>query len=285
MKRMSFRGCPLGVVLLWCCGVAALGQGAARSYVGFDRNVYPGDAALLALRRHFDFAGFWITNPPGASRNTWAGRRAALLAQGFGFLVLANGRMDSQIKVATRRAGTTAAALGGQDGTAAVAAAKREGFPTNTVIFLDQEEGGRLLPEQADYLFAWTEAVAAAGFRAGVYGSGQPVGDGPGLTITTAQDITQQVAARHLHPIILWVYQDACPPANGCLLTPPALAKSGTPGAELWQYAQSPRRRANTAACAKTYAADGNCYAPDAALAGVQIDLTVADSPDPSRGR
>jgi hypothetical protein len=252
-----------------------------KTYIGFDRNLYPGDAALPALRRHFDFTSFWLTNPPGATHNTWTGKRATLAGQGFGFLVLANGRTESQIKSAH----STPAELGKKDATAAAASAQREGFPPHTLIFLDQEEGGRLTAEQSGYLFAWTETLAASGFRPGAYVSGQPVPDGPGQTITTAQDIQGQVAARHLHPIALWVYQDTCPPSNGCAFTPPPLASSGTPTAEVWQYAQSPRRRANTAACAKTYAPDNNCYAPDPALGNLILDLNVAATPDPSSGR
>jgi len=257
----------------------------AQSFVGFDRNDYPGDAALPALRKHFDFVGYWLTNPPGERHNSWAGKRAALAEEGFGFLVLANGRTDAEIKAAKR----PAAALGNQDAAAAVAAATREHFPQNTTIFLDQEEGGRLLPEQAAYLFAWTEAVAASGFQPGVYGSGQPVNEGRGQSITTALDIEQQVAehgaGQHLHSIVIWAYQDACPPSNGCTLKPPPLASSGTPNAEVWQYAQSPRRRSSTLACAKTYSSDGNCYVNDPALTGIQLDLSVAASSDPSHGR
>ena len=51
----------------------------AASYAGFDRNVYPGDAALPELRKHFDFVGYWLTDPPGESKNTWVGKRGILL--------------------------------------------------------------------------------------------------------------------------------------------------------------------------------------------------------------
>jgi hypothetical protein len=252
---------------------------AARGYVGFDRNEYPGDAALPGLRKNFSFAGYWLTVPPGAHSNGWVGKRDALLQQGFGFLVLANGKLDRQIKASSLKP----AALGQKDAAAAVAAAIREHFPPHTLIFLDQEEGGRLLPEQMAYLLGWTEAVTNAGFRTGVYTSGQAVPDGPGKTITTAQDIRQHVASQHLHEVAMWVYQDACPPAPGCTLQPPPLNGSGTPDAIVWQYAQSPRRPATTAACAKTYAADGNCYADLSKK--LLLDLNVAATADPSGGR
>ncbi len=249
------------------------------SFLGFDRNDYPGDAALPALRRQFSFVGFWLNPPPGETADSWLGRRETLRRAGFGFVVLWNGRLDR----ALLHAGVAPERLGGQDAAAAVAAATREGFPARTVLFLDQEEGGRLLPEQAAYLLAWTEAVAAAGLVPGVYASGQPVTDGPGQTITTAQDITARVRAGHLHPVALWVAQDACPPAPGCVFRAPSPSASGTPDALVWQFAQSPRRPAITRACARTYAADGAC-AP-AGMPALFLDLNTAGSPDPSLGR
>lgn len=253
-----------------------------QSHVGFDSNDYPGDAALPALRKHFAFVGYWLTNPPGAHQNSWVGKRDALLRNGFGFLVLANGKTDAEIK-RSKRAGITPAALGKKDAATAIAAAQREHFPAHAILFLDQEEGGRLDDHQSGYLLAWTEAVAHSDYLPGVYASGQPVDDAPGKTITTIQNIREMVAAQHLHRIAFWVYQDACPPANGCTMNPPPLDSSGTPDVIAWQYAQSPRRKAITAACSKTYAADGNCYAPD--LPAIMLDLTVASSSDPSHGR
>src|ERR1700692_4681382 len=63
--------------------------------IGFDSNDYPGEDALPALRRHFAFAGYWLTNPPGEHQNGWVGKRDALLKNDLGFLVLANGKFDA----------------------------------------------------------------------------------------------------------------------------------------------------------------------------------------------
>jgi hypothetical protein len=252
------------------------------TYVGFDNNEYPGDAALPVLHRHLAFAGYWLNNPPGEGHNSWQGKREVLLRNGFGFMVLANGRLESEIKK-SKRTGVTPAALGAKDAADAIAAAKREHFPTHTIIFLDQEEGGRLTADQSAYLLAWTEGVAHSGYLPGAYASGQPVNDAPGKTITTVQDIREQVAAKHLHEIAMWVYQDACPPANGCTMQPPPLSASGTSDVTAWQYAQSPRRKEITASCSKTYASDGNCFAPE--LPKFTLDLSVSSSADPSNGR
>jgi hypothetical protein len=259
------------------------------AYLGFDANEYPGDALLPALRKQFDFTGYWLNTPPGATHNPWAGKRELLTHYGFGFLVLWNGRLDREI-LRTAKLGKPPATFGQQDAAAAIAAAQREHFPAGTILFLDQEEGGVMLPEQAAYLLAWTEAVARSAYRPGVYASGQPVPNGKGpdgkpATITTIEDIRARVAAGHLHEIAFWVAQDACPPAPGCVTQPPSLDLSGTPNAIAWQYAQSPRRKSYTAACGKTYNRDGSCYAPGAGLGAYQIDLSSAFSADPSRGR
>src|SRR5580704_5073266 len=84
---------------------------ATQNPIGFDSNDYPGDAALPALRKHFAFAGYWLTNPPGERHNSWVGKRDALLRNDFGFLVLANGKTDAEISRA-KRTGTAPAALG-----------------------------------------------------------------------------------------------------------------------------------------------------------------------------
>lgn len=263
---------------------------APRSYIGFDANDYPGDALLPALRKQFSFTGYWLTNPPLTHSNAWVGKRDILVKNGFGFLVVANGRLDKEI-LRAQKSGRSPAALAKTDAAVAVAAAQREGFPAGTIIFLDQEEGGRLLGEQATYLLAWTEAVAATAYHPGVYASGKPVPDGKGpngkpVTITTIQDIRAHVSAQHLHPVAFWVIQDACPPAPGCVADPahaPAPDQSLTLDASAWQFAQSPREKSITLACGATYNRDGNCYAPG--IAHVRLDLSSSDSPDPSHGR
>jgi hypothetical protein len=260
----------------------------ARQYLGFDRNDYPGDAALPALKHNFQFVSYWLNDPPGEHANSWTGKRDLLKKNGFGFVLLFTARLDARLR------GGNAAALGTVDGRAAAAAALREGFSRGALIFLDLEEGGRLLPEQATYLFAWIDGVRAGGARAGVYCSGIPVRDVSGVT-TTAEDIAGREQARANRSagapkLKLWVANDACPPAAGCTLDAPRMENvvgAALRGYEsIWQYAQSPRRAQFSASCPKNTAPNGNCYAPGLPpAANVFVDLDVADSPDPSDGR
>jgi Domain of unknown function (DUF1906) len=250
----------------------------SRSYLGFDRNQYPGDATLKQLRQTFSFSGYWLNTPPNETSNTWDGKREALASNGFGFLVLFNGRLDRELQTPA-----DARTLGKTDAAAAVRAAKKEGFLDATVIFLDQEEGGRMLPEQRAYVYAWVDAVNASGYRAGVYCSGIPARESREVTIITADDLRDNAEGRK---IVFFIYNDSCPPSPGCAFPsdPPPPQQSGIRFAAIWQFAQSPRRREFTARCPSNYRADGNCYAPRSAD-GVYIDLDSADSPDPSSGR
>jgi hypothetical protein len=250
-----------------------------RAYLGFDRNDYPGDANLGILRRTFAFTGYWLNVPPGATSNTWVGKRNAIKETGFGFLVIFNGRLDAEL-----RKSNDASALGRSDADTAVASARREGFPERTLIFLDQEEGGRMLPEQKAYLYAWVDGVKAGGFRAGIYCSGIAVLEGNGVTVMTAEDIRQNAGARK---IAYWVINDACPPSPGCTFPrhAPSPSQSGVTFANAWQFAQSPKRRDVAVGCRVNYASDGNCYPPGLAGQKLFVDVDSARSADPSAGR
>lgn len=276
-KRLPFvfSLVTLHLPLLVGMAIAAAPQNghAPAAYLGFDRNDYPGDDSLGALRATFRFTGYWLNNPPGANSNSWRGKRSLLKSRGFGFLVLFNGRVYKQLK-----ASADAGALGQADARSAVAAAREEGFPAGTVIFIDQEEGGRMLPEQRAYLHAWVDAVSRAGYRAGVYCSAVPFRESSRETVITAEDIRQHAGGRE---IVYWVANDACPPSPGCAGHAPAPGKSGVSFASAWQFTQSPRRAKFTHGCTN-YNRDGNCYAPGTSIF---VDFDAADSPDPSHGR
>jgi len=257
--------------------LSATASGQSTSYLGFDRNEYPGDANLKTLRQTFSYAGYWLNNPPGMSSNSWLGHRAAVESQGFGFLVLFNGRLYAQLKTVAN-----AKRLGQSDARAAAATARREGFPRATIIFLDLEQGGRMLPEQKAYIYAWVDGVTAAGFRGGIYCSGQASPDEQ--HVVTALDIRESAGSRE---ITYWAINDSCPPAPGCTFpkNPPSPTGSGVNFAEVWQFAQSPQRKDVAGHCTN-YSRDGNCYPPGITAAqGMHIDLNSATSSDPSHGR
>ena len=249
---------------------------APAAYLGFDANTYPGDDALPELKKTFAFSGYWINTPPSAKENTWVGKRDVLRKNGFGFLVLFNGRTERQLK-----APVDPASIGQADAEVAVESAGREGFPDHTVIFLDQEEGGRMTAAQMTYISSWIARVMTGHFYAGIYCSGIPFKEGGGQSIVTADDIRARVA---LPSLSFFVYNDSCPPSLGCVYSKaaPSPSLSGVKYASVWQFAQSPRRRDVTRACSATYNSDGNCYGPNRAGGAIAVDLDSATSPDPS---
>jgi len=300
--RFSFAA---GLVILLSAGAfiansASIRQEAApqssgsaqRSFFGFDRNTYPGDAALPILRKTFAFSSYWLSPPPGEKTNTWSGKRELLRSLDFGYLVLFRGPQVRELEriwseLPSNRSAARQEALAEKKATVdarrAAAAAKKEGFPAHTVIFLDIEEGGRLPSVYHNYLRGWADELALAGYRPGVYCSGMPVSEDHGVTIKTADDIHNNMGSRD---ILYWSYNDACPPSPGCTLpqNPPPPSKSGISYASVWQFAQSPRRKEFTSRCAATYHHDGNCYAPGDTAHAWFLDVNSATSSDPSGG-
>src|SRR5271166_2211709 len=201
------------------------------TYLGMDRNDYPGDANMQLLRKTFAFTGYWLNTPPGADHNTWAGKRSQLNSMGFGFLLLFNGREYKELK-----ASGDASGVGASDAAKAVQAASTEGFPKRAIIFLDQEQGGRMLLEQRAYIHAWIDGVVKGGYRAGVYCSGIPYRESTTVSVVTATDIRDNAGKREIH---FFVSNDQCGPSPGCVFPNPAPkpAESDVAFADVWQFA------------------------------------------------
>ena len=248
---------------------------AQHTYIGMDRNDYPGDANMASAQ---EVRVHRILAERSSRRQSQhvAGQAQNDAGIGYGFLLLFNGREYAQLK-----ASGNAARVGTNDAVAAVRSAQQEGFPHGAIIFLDQEQGGRMLPEQRAYIHAWVDGVTRGGYRAGVYCSGIPFRESATVSVVTANDIRDHSGGRQIH---FFVSNDQCPPSAGCVFPQTAAipGDSGVQFADAWQFAQSPRRPAMTAACRQSYAQDGNCYS---AASGVYVDVDSANSGDPSRGR
>ena len=275
---LSVSALCLSAALLFTPPITPESPEPPHSYLGFDRNIYPGDEALPILRKTFAFTSYWLSPPPGEKTNSWSGKRELLRSQGFGFLVLYRGRDSRELKNVK-----SAQQIGENDARAASEAAKREGFPRDTIVFLDIEEGGRLSPAYHSYIHGWLWNLRD--YRGGFYCSGIPVKEYPHTTITTAEDIFQHLFHKS-RAFTIWAYNDACPPSPGCIFPqmPPSPTDSGISYADVWQFAQSPRRKEFTAHCPANYHKDGNCYAPGDSAHKWFLDVNSATSPDPSGG-
>jgi len=250
----------------------------AGPFLGFDRNIFPEASALPMLRKTFAFTGYWLSPPPGETTNTWKSQRDALRSLGFGFLLLYRGPLERELKDTTQ-----AAQRGDTDAQNAAAAAKREGFPAQAIIFVDIEEGGRLSDSYHAYLRAWATQIQQAGYRSGAYSSAIPVKEEGNATINTADDIRAHLG---LQEFSYFICNDTCPPAPGCVFAarPPKPSSGGIAYASAWQFVRSPRTEFSTH-CPPGYHTDGNCYAPGDTAHMWFLDVSTADSPDPSNGR
>lgn len=182
---------------------------SSSTHLGFDTNVYPGDKAMDAWKGEYEWVGYYLSAPCHKD-DSWKGKRARLVNSGWGLAVIYVGQQTwgqsyspttvkrvvtvskksksskhkrRVARVMTRRTVTpvaktgdgcsasyVGAAQGKIDARDAVAQARREGFPTGTVVFLDVEHMDRIPQRMRDYYRAWTTAILADGaYRPGIY--------------------------------------------------------------------------------------------------------------------
>jgi hypothetical protein len=244
------------------------GRTADRGVPGFDTRDYPGDAAMRSWRSAspYRWVGYYLP-APCYTGTTWTGRRATLREMGWGFAVLFVGEQDwaamravagDTVSAAVENPRCTRANLtaahGVEHAAAAAAAAVADGFPASTVIFLDVERVERVSADLATYVRAWTGTLLDGGrYVPGLYAHDHNV---PDLIAVLAEEFQRR--QRRDMPA-LWVAKQS---GFDMRRSP---AESGYPIASAWQGIFNVRE----------------------AWGGVEllIDVNVADSADPSRGR
>lgn len=135
-------------------------------YAGFDTDVYPGDAVMAWLQANTNLAwcGYYLAPAPSHCNPSWMGKQAALTAAGWGIAPVYLGQ-----QVIGPGSHNPSQAQGATDGANAAALMASEGFPANSCVYLDIENGPPLTPEQQAYVPAWCAAVQAGGYQPGVY--------------------------------------------------------------------------------------------------------------------
>jgi hypothetical protein len=156
----------------------------ARGVPGFDTRDYPGDDVM---RRWFAaspyrWVGYYLP-APCYTGTTWTGRRPALSQMGWGFAVLFVGEQDwsamraapgDTVPVAEPGARCVTANLTAENGAAhaaaAEAAAAADGFPDATIVFLNVERVERVSPELEAYVRGWVATMLDRGrYTPGLY--------------------------------------------------------------------------------------------------------------------
>lgn len=220
-------------------------------YPGFDTAFYPGDPIMDWLRTNTNlvWVGFYLGNAPSHWGADWMTQRATLVAQGWGLAPIYVGQ-----QVTGPGSHDSSGPQGTIDGGNAVALMKSAGFPANSYVYLDIENGPPLTTAQVDYIACWVDAVIADGFLPGVYCShllAQQV-----HTIRSAARIWAfKVATSQPHPVPGTNFPDLHP------------AGSGYTGAFAWQLGQE-----CLISVPRQLAASGT----------LEVDLDTAITPDPS---
>jgi hypothetical protein len=135
-------------------------------YAGFDTDINPGLAQLAWLKANTNlrWCGYYLAPAPSHEDPSWMGQRQALLAQGWGLAPIFVGQQ-------TTGPGSHNAAgpQGSTDGSTAAELARNEGFPPQSYIFLDWEDGSSPSQDAQAYIKAWANAVAEIGYTPGIY--------------------------------------------------------------------------------------------------------------------
>jgi hypothetical protein len=252
-------------------GCAPLPVGAPapdRGVPGFDTRDYPGASTMQQWYEAspYRWVGYYLPSPCYTG-TTWTGHRAELRSMGWGFAVLYVGEQDwramqaapgDTAQVAVEGARCTSANLTQELAVTHAAeaehAAASDGFPDGTVIFLNVERVETVSPELSAYVRSWFATMLERGrFVPGLYAHDHNAAE---LYAVLAEEFARR--GRTERPR-LWVARSA---GFDVRRSP---AESGYPVAVAWQGRFDIRE----------------------AWGGVTltIDVNVADSPDPSRGR
>lgn len=235
---------------------------ATTLYLGFDRYGYPGDTVMSDWWTYspFFFVAFWLAPTAGHPDTGWMTKRSYLKGVGWGFLPIYFGRQDGG-------SGLTYA-QGQADAHQAATYAINAGFQFPAYLFLDAEGGPPLSAAYLNYLNGWvTEINTNSVFNAGVY-----------CSHSTATSIKSKVGTQTCK---FWVWNLTCPtPSPGCVATARNPNTCGYANAEIWQYAQNPRK---SGVCTTGYQADGDC---EVTYHGhtLTLDLDSALSGNPGSG-
>ena len=155
--------------------------------MGFDTHTYPGDKTMAAWKAApgapYRWVGYYLPSPCHKDKS-WSGKRETLVGMGWGLAVVYVGQQTwgrtprtlSPARLASLLKGTTCNAdlvngdRGVVDGTDAINAAEKEGFPARSIVFLDIERMEKMPDSMRDYYRAWSRRLLTDGrYRPGVY--------------------------------------------------------------------------------------------------------------------
>ncbi len=225
-------------------------------YTGFDTSTFPGNQPLQWLKDNTEltWCGFYLASAPSHHDKSWMDKRQALLAQGWGLAPIYVGQQTCG--PGSRNPNGKQGAI---DGTQSTQLASSAGFPLQSTLYLDWEDGSSPGTEALAYINGWIAAVIAAGYQPGLY-----------CSHVVAPVMAESVATANPKATLrMWVWkvkEVASHPYAGDIrkLQPGSPAGSGT-RADLWQFEQN-----------------AVLSLPGTPCDGLELDLSCSTMQDPS---
>jgi len=223
----------------FCLPAAMSRSSSGKFFLGFDRNDYPGDAAMKLLRKEFSFTSYWLGNPPGEKsipvrkRELFARKAGALSAVSTAHFPPAPRRTTLSQARRRRRANPLLRAL-------------KKDFLRPVIFWILKKAAStgalRHLPQTLGL------CTFRSWFRAGVYAP-NPRRRRRSPTLITARFHSRQMKATELSIGSSTILS----PSLGCVTPQNSLArKSGVAYAQVWQFVRSPRDKETARHCAAT---------------------------------
>jgi len=156
-------------------------------YLGFDTNVYPGDATMKAWKQTpgspYKWVGYYLPAPCHNDKS-WMGKREVLQKLGWGIAIvyvgqqtwgktprtLTTAQRDAARKQNDCQADLISAEEGELNAEDATRVAEAEGFAPGSIVFLDIERMQTVPPAMRAYYKAWTARMLELGkYKPGIY--------------------------------------------------------------------------------------------------------------------
>jgi hypothetical protein len=159
-------------------------------FPGFDASAYPGDAAMRAWlypSSPYHWSGYYLVGPCHRD-GSWTGKRATLVGMGWGLTAIYVGQQDwahipaaqanravgpessLQSFAVTCSASLLSASQGLAEAADAIDKMRADGFPDQSIVFLDVEYVTAVTPPLLDYYQAWISGILRDGhYQPGIY--------------------------------------------------------------------------------------------------------------------
>lgn len=198
-----------------------------------DSSGYPGDVLMADWKANspFKFTGFYLYPAANHNEGDWMAKRSTLVNQGWGILPIYVGKKDSP-KSPSFDTIAHAQAAGVSDAQEAVSDMQQAGFPMDTYIYHDIEDGAQssskpLSDEHIAYLQSFSNYIQnSSPYWMGVYCSYSLVADYVKAKLNDSR-------------IRFWVFRLEYDDQHELPSTPPSPTSSGVSYASSWQLGQS----------------------------------------------